>query len=143
MSSSEDDFTDMKSMESLINERKSKLEKIKKSPITRFGRSQSVCELLDGDYVELTHDISQRASGSYDAQEYIYDNLPNSGLFANGICPFERMPILDEGCQYAALDIKDCNTNVIHRNDETSNYTSIDFVATHALAKAKRSLNSC
>ena len=143
MSSSEDDFTDMKSMESIINERKSKLEKIKKSPSARFGRTQSVCEMLDGDYVQLTRDITQRASISADGQEYIYDNIPNSGLYANGIGPFERMPVLDEGCQYAALDIKENNKNTIHGTEETSNYACIDFVATHALERARQCLNSC
>ena len=142
MSSSEDDFTDMKSMESLINERKNRLEKFKKSPTPGFSRTQSVCEALDGDYVDLTRDIGQRSSVSFDAQDYVYDNLPNTGLFANGIGPFERMPILDENCQYAALDIKESRVNKIHRNEEASNYMSIDFVATYALEKAKQSLHS-
>ena len=129
MSSSEDDFTDLRLMEGFINERKCKLEK------SRPYRTQSVSEALDGDYVTLARESSQHAS--------IYDNLPNRGLYANGSCPFERVPSLGEmDCHYAALQITTSDTNVIHQNEETSDYTKIDFLATQALELTRNNWNS-
>ena len=134
LSSSEDDFTDMKSMENLINERKCRLEKLRKMPVRPY-RTQSVHDAIDGDYVTLAKENSQRVS--------IYDNLPNRGLYANGCCPFERVPSLEEAsCHYAALEIMTSNTNVIHQTEEASNYTKIDFIATHALEMTRNSLRS-
>ena len=129
MSSSEDDFTDLRLMEGFINERKCKLEK------SRPYRTQSVSEALDGDYVTLARESSQHAS--------IYDNLPNRGLYANGSCPLERVPSLEEmDCHYATLEITTSDTNVIHRNEETSDYIKIDFLATQALELTRNNWNS-
>ncbi|KAI6658557.1 hypothetical protein LOD99_15357 [Oopsacas minuta] len=141
MSSSEDDFTDMKSMEDLINERKYKLEKLKRIPTNRPYRTKSVCDLLNGDYVDLTFEKENRKSLNF--EQCIYDNLPNSGLYANGSCPFERIPNLqDDDCHYAELEIKSNESGEIHRNEEYSTYSRIDFIATHALEMAKESLRS-
>ena len=140
LSSSEDDFTDLKSMEDIINDRKIKLESLKKR------KSSDDEEIEDGDYVEMIK-FSSGSGESVDSVEFhdaIYGNITNCGLFANGIGPFESIPILaDNYCQYATLDIKEAeDQKKIRSKEETCIYSQVDFVATKALELTRQSLNS-